>query len=161
MPASACKRLVFFLTAVTIVSYQSAHAFLVIGSVVDGVHTDGVDAELLELRDVALATSYVGDGILCIGGATCSRSVLGAKQRVLHHTWLVVDTADVETLVACEESCALLAKLMRCTWWQKPTISLNSNGCDRTLLDCGGTGSSSGREDGGNSKSLHYGGYVS
>jgi hypothetical protein len=29
------------------------------------------------------------------------------KCRVLEHTWLVVDTADVETLVACEESCNL------------------------------------------------------
>jgi hypothetical protein len=60
-------------------------------SVVDGVHTNGVDTKLLEVDDVALATGRIGDGVLCVGRAT----------------WLVVDTADVETLVASEESCNL------------------------------------------------------
>jgi len=61
----------------------------VVGAVVDSVDADGVDAELLELLNVALAASLVGDGVLCVGGAT----------------GLVVDTADVETLVASKESC--------------------------------------------------------
>jgi hypothetical protein len=60
----------------------------VVRSVVNGVHTDGVDTKALELLDVALAASSVGDGVLSIRCAT----------------WLVVDTADVETLVASEES---------------------------------------------------------
>jgi hypothetical protein len=38
----------------------------VLSSVVDSVDTDGVDAELLELRDVALAAISVGDGVLGI-----------------------------------------------------------------------------------------------
>jgi hypothetical protein len=59
----------------------------VVGAVVDSVDTDGVDAELLELLNVALAASLIGDGVLCIGGAA----------------GLVVDTADVETLVASKE----------------------------------------------------------
>jgi hypothetical protein len=42
------------------------------GSVVDSVDADGVDAEALELLDVALAASNVGDRVLSIGCATWS-----------------------------------------------------------------------------------------
>lgn len=59
-----------------------------VGAVVDSVDADSVDAEVLELLNVALAASLVGDGVLCIGSAT----------------GLVVNTADVETLVASKES---------------------------------------------------------
>lgn len=58
-----------------------------VGGVVHSVHTDGVDAQLLELLDIALAAVDVGNGILCIGGAA----------------GLVVNTADVEALVAGPE----------------------------------------------------------
>jgi hypothetical protein len=51
-------------------TYQSLHALVVVGGVVDSVDTNGVDAEALELVDVALATSNVGDGVLSIGCAT-------------------------------------------------------------------------------------------
>jgi hypothetical protein len=60
----------------------------VVGAVVDSVDTDGVDTELLELLNVALAASLVSDGVLRIGSATR----------------LVVNTTNVETLVASKES---------------------------------------------------------
>jgi hypothetical protein len=61
----------------------------VIGSVVHSVHTNGVDAQLLELCDIALAAVDVGNGVLSIRGTA----------------GLVVDATDVETLVAGPESC--------------------------------------------------------
>jgi hypothetical protein len=60
----------------------------VVGAVVDSVDTDGVDTEFLELLNVALAASLVSDGVLRIGSATR----------------LVVNTTNVETLVASKES---------------------------------------------------------
>ena len=59
--------------------------------VVDSVDTDGVDAELLKVLDVSHAASLVGKGIFGVRGAT----------------GLVVNTTDVETVVASEESVAL------------------------------------------------------
>ena len=55
--------------------------------VVNRVHTDGVEAQLLELGDIALAHFGVGDGVGEVGGATR----------------LVVETADVETFITLEE----------------------------------------------------------
>jgi len=63
----------------------------VVCAVVDSVDTDSVDTELLELLNVALAACLVGNGVLGV------RSTAG----------LVVDTADVETLIASKESCML------------------------------------------------------
>jgi hypothetical protein len=77
----------------------------VIGRVVDRVDTDGVDAELLELLNVTLATGDISDGILCIRSAAYLLSVLMLSSVVDERTGLVVDTADVEALVASEESC--------------------------------------------------------
>jgi hypothetical protein len=65
-----------------------------VGCVVDSVHTDSVDSEALKLLDVALAASSVGNRVL---GIRCASR-------------LVVDTADVETLVASEESWRSSAK---------------------------------------------------
>lgn len=70
---------------------QGAHALIVVLGVVDGVHTDGVEAEVLELLDVTLAAIGIGDGIGELGGAA----------------GLVVNTADIETVVALEEGIAL------------------------------------------------------
>jgi hypothetical protein len=39
------------------------HARIVVGSVVDGVDTDRVDAQLLEFGDISLADRRVGEGI--------------------------------------------------------------------------------------------------
>jgi hypothetical protein len=62
----------------------------VVLGVVDGVDTDRVQAKLLELLDITLAAGAIGNGVLGVGSAT----------------GLVVDTADVEALVASEESCS-------------------------------------------------------
>ncbi len=69
-------------------SRKGVHAGIVVGRVVNGVDTDRVDAELLEVLDVTLAASGIGNGIFGCGGAT----------------GLVVNTADVETRIASEES---------------------------------------------------------
>jgi hypothetical protein len=60
----------------------------VVTLVVDSVDTDNVDAELLEVLDITLADLGVGQRIL-VGGGT---------------TGLVVDTSEVESLVASPES---------------------------------------------------------
>ena len=57
-------------------------------SVVDGVDSNCIDAQLLEFRDVSLAAVDVGNGIGHVGGAT----------------GLVVDATNVETVVASKES---------------------------------------------------------
>lgn len=68
---------------------EEAHALIVVLRVVDGVHTDGVDAELLEVRDVPLETGDVDQGVGGISGTT----------------WLVSHTTDVETLITGPECC--------------------------------------------------------
>lgn len=68
---------------------EGRHALVVVGGVVDSVHTDGVDAQLLELLDIALAPVDIGNGVLSVRGAA----------------GLVVNTANVEALVAGPESC--------------------------------------------------------
>lgn len=67
---------------------QRLHTLIVALGVVDGVDTDGVHAQLLELGDIALASGRLRDGVLQLGGAT----------------GLVVDTTDVEAVVTLEES---------------------------------------------------------
>ena len=69
---------------------QHLHALVVLLGVVHHVDTDGVDAQLLKLGNVALAHLGVGQGIDSTGGS--SR--------------LVVDAADVETLLALPEGCS-------------------------------------------------------
>jgi hypothetical protein len=61
----------------------------VIGCVVDGVDTDGIDAQFLELDDITLAAVGIGNGVGQIGGATR----------------LVVNATDVESVIAGEECC--------------------------------------------------------
>lgn len=68
---------------------ERAHALVVACSVVDSVYSDGVDAKLLEVCDVALAGGGIRKWVFSLGGTT----------------WLVVDTANVETVVAGPESC--------------------------------------------------------
>lgn len=66
---------------------QSVHASIVVGGVVNGVHTDGVETELLEVWDISLAA-------ICICNRVCN---IGRATR------LIVDTSDVESVVAGEE----------------------------------------------------------
>jgi hypothetical protein len=80
------------------------------------------------------------------------------ERLVLEHTWLVVDTADVETLVACEESYTLSAKSSMAEYYGHHTVSLDrdwSDGC--ALLNSGG-GSDSGRKNGSDGARLHLDG---
>lgn len=62
-----------------------------VGGVVDSVDTNSVDSQLLELFNVALADGGVCDGVRGITAAT----------------GLVVDSADVEAVVAGKEGIAL------------------------------------------------------
>jgi len=68
---------------------QGGHARIVVSGVIDGVHTNGVDAQLFELGDVTGASTSISDRV----------NELGAAAR------LIVDTTDVETLVTLEEGC--------------------------------------------------------
>lgn len=52
---------------------ESVHALVVVDRVVDTVDTDGVDAQLLELLDVALASLWLSDGVLQFGFSTLLR----------------------------------------------------------------------------------------
>lgn len=94
-----------------------------VGRVVDRVDADCVDAELRELCDVALAAGSVGNGVLGLRGATR----------------LVVDTTNVETLVASKERCerSVRACVLQLACEVRLTISLDSDGGDGTLLDSG------------------------
>jgi hypothetical protein len=64
----------------------------VVGCVVNSVYTNGVDAELLEFHDITRTSCRVCDGVDELGGST----------------WLVVDSADVESVRSLEESCRML-----------------------------------------------------
>ena len=59
-----------------------------VGSVVDSVYTNGIDAQLGELLNVSGAASLISNGISDIGGATR----------------LVVDTTNVESVAIGKES---------------------------------------------------------
>lgn len=105
---------------------QGIHALVVVLRVVDRVDTDGVQTELLELGNVTLATIGISDGVSQVRGAT----------------GLVVDTANIETVISLEEG-----------------IALDGDGSDvRTGLD-GGCCQNGGGTDGerrSNSRGLHY-----
>ena len=85
------------------------------GSVVDSVDTNGVDAELLEVLDVSHAAVLI------------SKRVLGVRRA----TGLVVDTTDVEAVVASEES-----------------VALDGDGGETARGSAGSSGLESGRGDG-------------
>jgi hypothetical protein len=128
----------------------------VVGSVVHSVHTDSVDSELLELGNVALATSSVGNGVLSIGSTTYGMLVLDDE------------VSRARTYLAgsrhrgCRNACRLRRKLQfvstEANWCHSgvPTVSLDSdwrNGC--ALLNSSGRGSDSGRKNGSDGTRLH------
>lgn len=102
---------------------EGLHALIVVLGVVDRVHTDGVEAQVLELLDITLAASSISDRVCKLGGAT----------------GLVVDTADVEAVVALEEGVALdsngshaAATLLRVGWGTQDGGGAQSDGsCQR------------------------------
>jgi hypothetical protein len=62
----------------------------VVGGVVNGVDTDGVDAELLEVLNIALASGLIGQRVSNTGLGVGASGTAG----------LVVDTTDEESLIA-------------------------------------------------------------
>jgi hypothetical protein len=90
----------------------------VVLGVVNGVDPNRVETELLELGDIALAALRVSNGVLGVGSSTR----------------LVVNAADIEALVASEESCGGLVPLECITRRPVRTVSLHG---DRS--DAGGT----------------------
>lgn len=107
------------------------HALIVVLGVVGRVHTDGVDAELLELLDVGLADLGIGQRV-DIGGST---------------TWLVVDTTDEESLLALVEGVA----------GGSDGLKLRLAGLEGESGSWGSVHSSGSRERGQNSRGLHCG----
>ena len=63
-----------------------------VGCVVNSVYTNGVDAELLEFHDITRTSCRVCDRVDELRGSS----------------WLVVDSADVESVRSLEESCRML-----------------------------------------------------
>jgi hypothetical protein len=123
----------------------------VVGGVVYSVHTDGVDAQLLELFDIALAAVDVGDGIL----------------RLRRAAGLVVDTANVEAVFAGPEGCSQwLVEVGLASKQSTRTIALDGDlghaagaGASGSLLELGrgGGGGGEGGRSGGDSNSVLHG----
>lgn len=74
---------------------QSVHAGIVVCRVIDRVDTDSIDPQFFELDDVSRAGGRVCDGVDQLGRSS----------------WLVINTADIESAASLEESCALLATI--------------------------------------------------
>jgi hypothetical protein len=122
----------------------------VVGAVVYGVHTDSVDAQLLELLDIALAAVDVGDGVLSLRGAT----------------GLVVNTADVEAVLTGPEGCGQSLVIVGLASGDSTrTIALDGDlghaagaggrGSGLELSRSGGGGGEGGRSGGDSNSVLH------
>lgn len=70
---------------------QLLHTLIMVRRVIDSVDSHNIRSQLLELGNITLADLWVGQWVDEVGGAA----------------WLVVNAADVETLVAFEEGVAL------------------------------------------------------
>lgn len=73
--------------------------------VVDRVNANCVDAERLEVGNIARQGRYVKQRVLCIGRTTCVfvSSSVGPGRILEQQTWLVGNTTNVKTLIASEE----------------------------------------------------------
>ena len=83
---------------------QCRHALVMVRvrRIVYSVDTNSVDAELLEVLNVSLATLGISDWVGCTVSANCSG---GATRLIIH-------TADIEAVLASEERCiTVLAKI--------------------------------------------------
>lgn len=76
---------------------QSGHTVIVVGSVVNGVNTNSVDTEFLELCNITGASGLVGDRIDDFGRSS----------------WLIIDSTDIKSVVTSEESYGRLVKRSR------------------------------------------------
>jgi hypothetical protein len=64
----------------------------VVYSIVDSVDTDGVQAKLLEFGDITRTGGGIGQGV----------------HELRRSSWLIVDAADIESVVSLEESWNML-----------------------------------------------------
>ena len=118
---------------------EHLHALVVVLGVVDGVDTDGVDTEILEVGDIAPQALEVEERVLCISSTTCGvvRKSPPRPNVTELRTWLVSNTTHVETLVVCEEAIALHRD------WGKLSLALG---------ECGSNGRA---DDGKDGEGLH------
>lgn len=72
---------------------ECVHARVVVCGVVNSINTDGVDTQLLELRDVPTATALIRNGVSEIRAATR----------------LIVNATNVEAVTSLEEGCSILS----------------------------------------------------
>jgi hypothetical protein len=86
---------------------EHLHTLIVVLGVVDCVDTDCVDTEGLEVGNITLQALNVEEGVFGVSRTTCLLSVSVYINRERSQTGLVGNTANVETLVTCEESIAL------------------------------------------------------
>ena len=86
---------------------EHLHTLIVVLGVVDCVDTDCVDTEGLEVSNIALQALNVEERVFGVSRTTwlLSVSVFIGRERI--QTGLVGNTANVESLVICEESIAL------------------------------------------------------
>jgi len=87
----------------------------VVFGVVNGVDTDRVDTERLEVGDIAPQVVKVEQRVSCISRTTSdpismiarmpqrSLNILGVFMAAEQRTWLVSDTSNVESVAASEE----------------------------------------------------------
>jgi hypothetical protein len=87
-PVDGVERAIYIEDKVDAGICEGLHANIVVGGVVDGVDTDGVHSQLLELGNVTLAGCGLRNGVDKVGGST----------------GLPIDTPDVEPAGSSKES---------------------------------------------------------
>lgn len=92
----------------TLISKQ-LHTLIVVLGVIDGVDTDGIETQLLEVGDVTLAVLGVCEGVLGRRvAALCQRISSSLASLPVTCTYgLIVDATDVEALITLPEGIAL------------------------------------------------------
>jgi hypothetical protein len=63
-----------------------------VGTVVDSVDTDGIDAQFCKFCNISFAAGLISNGVRQIGGSTR----------------LIVNATNVETLISSKEGCRML-----------------------------------------------------
>lgn len=113
---------------------EEVHAFVVVGCVVNGVHTDGVDAELLEVLNVSLAVLSIGKWVGDLGGATGlvvtreEMSINPQNNMIKRNDIANLHATDVEPFFSGEESIALDGNGLKVTVTGNPRVRRNAAG---------------------------------
>lgn len=103
---------------------QSSHASVVVGCVVDCVHANGVDAELLEVHDITRASCLISKRV----------DEVGRTSR------LVINTTDIEAIASGKERVALDCDGGKTSRRRAGSTSLNLDGVGRSCSNRGGHG---------------------